>query len=342
MFLHIIKNESHSNRPLLKTAMNSIMNRLKDVESKQNDLCKSNMTKYDNIDARNLHYLCVLVKDTELRSAMIKYYDEIMVASMHQIDNTEWTVCNAALQLFGALVPKIVGQKQSNDIEDIVDWESNEITYMEIILRFPKTCEYVLNYFKLKNKNQKKISTAAVILFLGLLSNVEHLMKNECECTKMLEKFRELFWNLLSHECEKVRQLAALCFVRAHELRYDLPKMLLRIGNFLFKVLNENFFQSLLFVLIQGIHKIDHEWRNTVTNTTYEDFFRSLRSILEQHFIDPSNINPYTMCKLADLITLCKFPSDSEIFLKTFSEHNFFNGSWGYDIWVEKVSCIKP
>jgi len=105
MFLHVLKNDNPRQRLLLHRAVQQILQRLNGDRSAEIVSLDSN---HDRLEALVLHYLCVLVRDTELRPAMSKYYNEILLVAMEHITNPEWTISNAALQLFGANLGKLV------------------------------------------------------------------------------------------------------------------------------------------------------------------------------------------------------------------------------------------
>lgn len=346
MFLHLVKNEVRRERPLTHRAVKMLINRIEngvieepasiihtnDSEPTYQDEAEQN---FDSVHALVLHYLCVIVKDTELRDTVSEYYDEIMMAAILRIDNPEWTICNAALQLFGALVPKIVGQKQATEMVIPVCWEPTEVTFLEVNLKLPRTCEHILG--------TSNVSTRKLILFLEFLSNVEHLKKSEKSISPMLERFRELFWTLLSHECEKVRKLSATCFVRAHEFREDLPVVLLQLAEVIFKIHNENFFQGLLFTINEGIHKIDVEWKHTSVQSV-DEFLEVLRNTFRASY-KYRPLSFYTRAILMDFFLLTGFDSKEElvkeILQKDQQQHSKSQPSFGFDLFKEKVLEYK-
>lgn len=348
MFLHLVKNEVRRERPLTHRAVKMLINRIENgacdepkkekVEVEKNTYQEDESEQnFDSVHALVLHYLCVVVKDTELRDTVSEYYDEIMMAAILRIDNPEWTICNAALQLFGALVPKIVGQKQATEMVIPVCWEPTEVTFLEVSLKLPRTCEHILGICC--NGGMKNVSTRKLILFLEFLSNVEHLKKGEKSLSTMLERFRELFWSLLSHECEKVRKLGATCFVRAHEFREDLPVVLLQLTEIIFKVRSENFFQGLLFAINEGIHKIDVEWKYTSVQSV-DEFLEILRNTFRASY-KYRPLSFYTRAILMDFFLLTGLGFKEEMVMEIVQKEQKVNSneklSFGFDLWREKV-----
>lgn len=273
MFLHVLKNDN-PRRLLLHRAVQRILKRLNETSASED---ASESFNHDRWESLALHYLCVLVRDTELRPAMCKYYNEIMLVGMAHIDNPEWTISNAALQLFGASLGKLVGQRQATEFETKLAWEPSELNYEELACLLPKACEHMLQCCDTKQVN------SSIILFLGFLSKVEHLCTTfqPQQSTDLLKRFRCLSWCLLRHKCEQVRRLAATCFVRAHEIRCDLPKVLLASANLATQIQEDNFYQGLVYTLHAGVLKLQHEARHVWTAAKLQRFQQLLLNKLQ-------------------------------------------------------------
>lgn len=277
MFLHVLKNDNPRERLLLHRAVQRISQRLNEKSSSGagSDLSASN--NHDRWEALVLHYLCVLVRDTELRPAMCKYYNEIMLVAMEHIDNPEWTISNAALQLFGAMLGKLVGQRQATEFETKLAWEPSELNYEELACLLPKACERMLQCC------DSEQVTSSIILFLGFLSKVEHLCTTgeAQQSSQLLLRFRRLSWRLLRHKCEQVRLLAATCFVRAHEFRCDLPAVLLASAKRASQLKEDNFYEGLLYALHAGVLKLRHEAQHVWTAQRQQQFEQQLLAALQ-------------------------------------------------------------
>ena len=332
MFLHIVKNEEQRTRPILKRAVEYLL------KTPQKTTTSLNETNCDRLEALHLHFLCVLVRDCELREAMSIYYNEIIMAAVKQIDHNEWTICNAALQLFGALVPKIVGQKQANEFEEPLPWEPSEVTFSEINRKLPKACDYIIKYCL-----NEKSSTRSIILFLEFLHKVEYIFKGELNSENPVFNYRQLMWSLLQHNAEKVRKLAAKCFIRAHEFRFELPQILQQITLILFSIKNENFFEGLLYCLHEGILKLKHESHFIIPLEIYNEIENETKESLRKTFQPQQNCfyKCFTLCKLWDLLKLL---NHTELMkqLKDLMQPLHENDSkmLGYDLWLERIqSC---
>jgi len=262
----------------------------------------------------------VLAKDAELRDEIAAYRNELMFSAIRKIDDPEWTICNAALQLFGAPRPKIVGQKQATELEilnegekDCLRWETAVVSFAEIANFMPETLEYIITYCQ-KHASQSQF-TRSIILFLGFLSKLEHLAQNNESLPEdcLLYRLRELMWLLLQHREEKVRKLAALVFVRAHEFHYELPQILLTLASMLFSLSDENFFQGIAFVIQFGVLKLRHEALHTIESSNLTAFLQALRAMLSENYIFRSEFKMYTQWKLVEILLSIGFESESTL-----------------------------
>lgn len=273
MFLHVLKNDNPRQRLLLHRAVQQILKRLNESQTAETVCLDSN---HDRWEALVLHYLCVLVRDTELRPAMSKYYNEILLVAMEHITNPEWTISNAALQLFGANLGKLVGQRQATEFDTRPAWEPSELDYDELGCLLPKACEHMLRCC------DRQEVTSSIILFLAFLSKVEHLRTSGGkEPNPLLIRFRRLSWHLLRHKCDQVRQLAATCFVRSHEFRCDLPAALLASAKLAANLEEENFYEGLIYTLTSGVLKLKHEARHVWSAGRLEEFLEELLTALD-------------------------------------------------------------
>ncbi|XP_020799730.1 uncharacterized protein LOC110177374 [Drosophila serrata] len=297
MFLHVLKNDNPRQRVILHRAVQQILKRLNDKRLAENTPPDS--SNHDRWEALVLHYLCVLVRDTELRPAMSKYYNEILLVAMEHIDNAEWTISNAALQLFGASLGKLVGQRQATEFESRPTWEPSELDYDELGCLLPKACEHMLECC------DRQEVTSSIILFLAFLSKVEHLRTSGGrDPSPLLLRFRRLSWRLLRHKCDQVRQLAATCFVRSHEFRCDLPAVLLTSAKLAARLDEENFYEGLIYTLTSGVQKLRHEARHVWAEQRLKEFFEELLTSLDVTKERVSRFKPYTRDVLNELLKM--------------------------------------
>nr|CAD7392070.1 unnamed protein product [Timema cristinae] len=110
----IVASDKQKNRPLLHLCVS----RLLKIATDPVRLYSSDTSDLPSTQA--LHFLCVLVQDSALCQYVAAYMSDITQLCFKKLSSNIWTVRNAALQLFGALVPKLVGEKKNNDENMIV------------------------------------------------------------------------------------------------------------------------------------------------------------------------------------------------------------------------------
>lgn len=198
LILNLIKNDRQPGRPLLQKTIEKIFKQL------------SEDSLLISVHGAFLHYLSVLVNDSSLTQDILPYFNEIISLCLEKIESPEWNVRNAALQLFGALVPKIIGQRQHSETE----WEPCQCTLQELQATMPK----INTFIEFCLENHKKISRTLLIAILSFLSNVERRQIVTSDDTELLPApaIDEHLFRLLSHPVEKVRALSALCYARLH------------------------------------------------------------------------------------------------------------------------------
>lgn len=203
LMLNLIKNDRQPGRPLLQKSLQTIFQQLSSTSSLPLA-----------VHGTFLHYLSVLVNDSSLTQDILPAFNEIITICLEKIESPEWNVRNAALQLFGALIPKVIGQRQHSDTE----WEPCQCTLLELQSTMPKIYSFVL--FCLEHHRQ--ISGTLLMAVLSFLSSVERreldrktTISNEPGMDQIAPPTIDgHLFRLLSHPVEKVRALSAVCFAR--------------------------------------------------------------------------------------------------------------------------------
>uniref|UniRef100_A0A0C9QBU6 THADA_3 protein n=1 Tax=Fopius arisanus TaxID=64838 RepID=A0A0C9QBU6_9HYME len=111
IFHKLICFRDQNKRPLLHTAVAKILQDLRDSPETR-DNYRSN-SKNDHPIARQLHFLKSAVRDKSLNQNFLEYLEEIFLICLMHLKSTEWTIRNASLQLLGAIIPRVVGQDES-------------------------------------------------------------------------------------------------------------------------------------------------------------------------------------------------------------------------------------
>ncbi|XP_058799448.1 uncharacterized protein LOC131668955 [Phymastichus coffea] len=108
LFHKLIASDTRADRPLLHYAVNFLMQKLRDsalikVEQRES-------SNYDDPCAMHLHFLKTLVADKQLQPQMSSYVENICLTCFEYIPSRVFTIRNASVQLFGAIVSRLVGQ----------------------------------------------------------------------------------------------------------------------------------------------------------------------------------------------------------------------------------------
>ncbi|XP_046384464.1 thyroid adenoma-associated protein homolog isoform X2 [Ischnura elegans] len=160
--------------------------------------------------AQALHFLRPIVQDSAMHRHLSPYMSDIALVCFKNLCSKVWAVRNAALQLFGALTPKLIGQKK-DEVEDVV---GSNVTIEELHAHYPQLFEYMLqelkeSVFKLSQESALTPDNLLPILTLcsrmtrGVPSMHSPSMVNiSCE-------FLSLFQILLSSRCIAIRKSCA-------------------------------------------------------------------------------------------------------------------------------------
>ncbi|XP_038212550.1 uncharacterized protein LOC119832835 [Zerene cesonia] len=65
-----------------------------------------------------IHFLTKIVTDSSLASEMMYYSAKLAKLAFENLTSPHWQIRNAALQLYGALVPKLIGQKKASGVDE--------------------------------------------------------------------------------------------------------------------------------------------------------------------------------------------------------------------------------
>lgn len=353
MLLHLIKNDMADGKVkifFLKILLKSIfflfqplfkkvMNELLTISSSQD---KTKILNKDSLETSLLHYLCVLVKDSSLSEEIMPYLEQILELTFDKINSKEWTTRNAALQLFGSIVPKLTKQKQFFDGEKD-DWEPILVTIDDILVKMPKFGIFILNHLE----SSQNYSTSSLILFLEFLSKIE-VRKSFVNHKEIIEKFNTVFWNLLSHCDDQVRKLSAKCFALFHEFRVELKNLIEICVSLIFQIKEINFQHGLILTVFYMLKKFLADSKFMEFNEKF--YLEKIRNVFRENFISPEKENSfYLRCYLIDLLILLEFKVDDEIFIEiVFCRKNFMikelglldaekRFNFGYEMWKCKV-----
>lgn len=257
----------------------------------------------DNRLASVLHFMCTLVKDGELKAPLIPYMCDIFSIAIGTIESKEWTVRNAALQLFGAIVPKLVGQTQY--FENTIDWLPVYIVYTDLV-----TKSYAMHERILQLLQQCTRPSVLLVALLELLSRIEVIDDAYNGEPAHLNRFRQMFYAYLRYDCEKIRTLAARCLARWHKF-VEIPGF---VGGVVEILLNrstdENQRHGLISVVMACLKKYESDVRFTQFDEG-EKVAETIRNIFEINWTTSTIVvggcSYYLRIYLMDLLTFVGF-----------------------------------
>ena len=161
---------------------------------------------------------------------------------------------NAALQLYASCAQKLTGQGQQQ-CDPGADWPPAYTAFEEVACKATRTIRYMIRqldgmlpaptngYRRSKRRTQPDHCPTIPfqLLVLQFLSKLEYrgygqhhhpepvAPSSATPCPPHLEmvgKLRAILWQLLGHEHDLVRKLAARCFAQLHDYATELPALL--------------------------------------------------------------------------------------------------------------------
>ncbi|KAK2578215.1 hypothetical protein KPH14_009760 [Odynerus spinipes] len=169
----------------------------------------------DNRKARHLHFLRTLVADKELHVQLMSYMERITLVCFQYIQSEIWPIRNASLQLFGAVVPRLVGQSAGGKELDF----GNGYSINHFITHYPTLTKHIsiqLQYFtqSSENSNSTLHEYSNIVHILILLSKFSI---SGCDFVDYLSysfvtKMKSYFSKLLANPIGYVRILTAKAY----------------------------------------------------------------------------------------------------------------------------------
>ncbi|XP_064484213.1 uncharacterized protein LOC135396912 isoform X2 [Ornithodoros turicata] len=156
----------------------------------------------DLIQAEALHILCSLVGAASLSSAMLPHLGRILRLTVDMLSAPRWVIVNAAHQLYGAVMPRLLGQKKTKEIVG-----HNTMTAAELFSRYPDLCVQFLSCLT-EDKLCGRKDTMFVLDFLSRLTPTAFTSKEQ----DYLNPFLKCLDNHLTCDSWAQRLLAAKCY----------------------------------------------------------------------------------------------------------------------------------
>ncbi|KAJ6640334.1 Thyroid adenoma-associated protein like, partial [Pseudolycoriella hygida] len=343
MVLHLVKNDISKDKMIVKHVVDVLLDKLTAKTTLQKEL-----QNRDNLQASILHFLCVLFKDGDLKSSLSSYLVKVFSITIYMIESCEWTIRNAALQLFGAIIPKLVGQSQYF-VNPEISWQPVNTAYNDIITKMNGIHNNVLHI--LDSNQLPDNSSILLVSVLELLSRVEVIGQSD----DTLE-VRKYFFKMLSFDSEKIRNLAAKSLARFHEF-FEIQQTIDYLLPQFFLTCNENCKHGIVIGILYLLHKYQSDIRYTGRASNAEDLFNHTKTLLLKHFREQSN-SFYVRCYLLNLLQFIEFDRFDVIVLNMIFEcenltcrqdverelvkldtaHKY--NEFGFDLWKQNIQNI--
>ncbi|KAI5736809.1 hypothetical protein M8J76_007293 [Diaphorina citri] len=188
ILVHKLLASNHSMKEkLFTTAMEKIL------EVANSPVLPSEETlKVDLPQAIAFHMLQFLVADSGLRVTMAAYLEQITMVCFEKMNCKEWTVRNAALQVFGVLLPKLVGTKKQ-DSEN----QSSNVAFEEFFYQLPDIGNCLKSVLSSVNDTNTSVLVSALTL-LSRLKTTGDLFHVKQDYMALKEFLSDIFPALLS------------------------------------------------------------------------------------------------------------------------------------------------
>uniref|UniRef100_A0A182N1B6 DUF2428 domain-containing protein n=1 Tax=Anopheles dirus TaxID=7168 RepID=A0A182N1B6_9DIPT len=217
-----------------------------------------------SVGVLELHQLNLLARETSLNESMLPHVDQLLVVALTHFASGEWPVRNAALQLYASCVTKLTGQRQQY-LDPDSDWPPAYVSFDEVLRKVTGTLQYTLRRLQAivgggggcgGEPAGRTLTTPFLLLVLEFLSKVEYRAYHPTDQRPTLLAFRAIIWQLLRHEHDTVRKMAARCFAQLHDFRTELPAMFENLVVALFtSATGENFRHGLCQALAACVRK---------------------------------------------------------------------------------------
>ncbi|XP_069686859.1 uncharacterized protein [Periplaneta americana] len=307
----IVASDMQVGKPLLHMCVSHLLNVTRTPI--QPGASSSSSIVIDLPQAQALHFLRILAQDSSLRQDMAQYISSLALVCFSTFSSPEWTIRNAALQLSGALIPKLVGQKKAQDEEGAV---GSDISLEEFFNHFPDLTEFILKSLQKATQCQKSQilqQHTDLVPMLSLLAKVAVgvIAFMNVHLIEKIAQYRVCFLQLMSSPIYHVRKLAAKAYERFIPLADSCSTIMTSVENFEICVTNcnetefiENKLNGILLSLKYLLRKIKYERRNI---PEFDSKMLKINTTLKKAM---SNINFWNSCTYFNKVLVLQLLED--------------------------------
>ena len=202
-------------RSVLGGAMQSLIKIAGDGDNRGNP---SNAETEDTPACLSMHILRSLVQDSALSHDIVPYLAGAFRVCVTNFSSTSWAIRNAALQLFGGLVPRMIGQKK---VRDDTTLASTLMTVEEFFVRYADLKEFLLCQLTPAQENNETphlLVSPSTVPLLTMMSNLTPgttptVQTSQQEGQETAFSFKSAFRLLFYSPVIKVRLLAVKAYL---------------------------------------------------------------------------------------------------------------------------------
>ncbi|XP_047028092.1 uncharacterized protein LOC124636193 [Helicoverpa zea] len=315
MVHRIVSSDMKKGKPLFHYFINTLLevcNATRDTPKKNDE------NQIDLPKAIYIHFMTRIVTDSSLASDMMFYFAKLAELAFANLTSPHWQIRNAALQLYGALIPKQIGEKKASGSDEQT---TATVACDELRTHSPKLWKYIMLQLKLNHGPDTVQSHSNLVPILNLVANSAKRYSFSYDIADKKASDDELLKNLfllLNSPLHTVRRLTAKCIFNIHAFE-DIHNVLLN-----HTCLSENYLHGSL-ILINLCHKYYSP------NKAYEEHFERLRNKYKEIFCNRNH--SYLSKRLYEDIFVNNF--NFEGIEKTIFELNDNLHSPGVNLWAE-------
>ncbi|CAB3247375.1 unnamed protein product [Arctia plantaginis] len=270
MLHRIVSNDMKKGKPLFHYFIKTLLQKCKHPGAAQ--IKKSNSSTDKNVETQldlpaaiYIHFMTRIVTDSSLATDVMYYSAELAELAFGNLTSSHWQIRNAALQLYGALIPRLIGQKKASGTDDET---IATVACDEMLTHLPELWKYIIKQLKQSGGENLLQTHSNLVPILNLLANSAKRYHFSLPVTESDTEIVDLFYHLvvfLGSPIYTVRRLTAKTIFNIYEFQY--------ISDFLLKPKNvtENLLHGMLLLL-----KLCHNYYACDVRNLRETFKRIL------------------------------------------------------------------
>ncbi|XP_059062028.1 uncharacterized protein LOC131854862 [Achroia grisella] len=219
MVHRIVSSDMKKGKPLFHYFMETLLevcNKIDDVPSTMNEEADIDNQR-DLPKAIYVHFLTKIVIDSSLASDMMHYSAKLAELAFNNLTSAHWQIRNAALQLYGALIPKLIGQKKASGSEDET---VSTVACDEFRTHSPNLWEHIVQSLQHCEKHDTVLTHSNLVPILNVLANIARRYNFSFDTVSREESDGSLLKNLISllgSPLYIVRRLSAKCIYNIYQ-----------------------------------------------------------------------------------------------------------------------------